>query len=391
MSKSNVQNTKESLKKAIESVRNKHKIIKLSRSSENENLNKVFKPITESLDMIKKKIPEINVKQEPQPKEKIYGRKGHETKVKFFRNLPLEQVIKKDVPVNEEYESMGEMTKTFSENDNDDNKQEPIDSDNDEVFSETMQGEYDPERSRHEDIAATALEDYLSSYSPVVQDYIRGYLLNYPNFDKTSYGLRHDLDTDKWFLGNKEIKFIDNDQVVIGDQIFDGTVGLYEELFKSEPQNIKITKNDVLTYGQIIQLTSVNRQDFNSMENLRGTRYPKYTQYIKVAYDTYLNDLRKSRHISAAEEVKKLKKSSVKTPEQTDVITKPKRQPIKSGFGNTLNLYNNKPFQYVYFDDVNELVTRLALLHASIKAGNMSHLNEVHSIEEELRELGVIY
>ena len=46
---------------------------------------------------------------------------------------------------------------------------------------------------------------------------------------------------------------------------------------------------------------------------------------------------------------------------------------------------------YVYWDDLNELVERLRLLIAEQSAGSPSHVNEIHSIIEELREGGYIY
>lgn len=45
---------------------------------------------------------------------------------------------------------------------------------------------------------------------------------------------------------------------------------------------------------------------------------------------------------------------------------------------------------YVYWDNVNELVSRLRLLIASQTAGHSGHHNEIISIVEELREAGVI-
>ena len=43
---------------------------------------------------------------------------------------------------------------------------------------------------------------------------------------------------------------------------------------------------------------------------------------------------------------------------------------------------------YVYWDDPNEVVHRLQLLTAERSVGNPSHVNEVPSIIEELREAG---
>lgn len=44
----------------------------------------------------------------------------------------------------------------------------------------------------------------------------------------------------------------------------------------------------------------------------------------------------------------------------------------------------------MYWDDPNELVDRLRLLHASQQAGNNNVNNEIISIESELQEAGYI-
>uniref|UniRef100_A0A8D8U0G7 DUF8207 domain-containing protein n=1 Tax=Cacopsylla melanoneura TaxID=428564 RepID=A0A8D8U0G7_9HEMI len=51
---------------------------------------------------------------------------------------------------------------------------------------------------------------------------------------------------------------------------------------------------------------------------------------------------------------------------------------------------NCKKKEYIYWNDPNELVLRLQLLHASKIAGHSGHDNEIISIEEELREQGII-
>jgi hypothetical protein len=45
---------------------------------------------------------------------------------------------------------------------------------------------------------------------------------------------------------------------------------------------------------------------------------------------------------------------------------------------------------YVYWDDVNELVSRMRLLVASKNAGNTNHDGEIFSILSELKEHRVI-
>lgn len=52
--------------------------------------------------------------------------------------------------------------------------------------------------------------------------------------------------------------------------------------------------------------------------------------------------------------------------------------------------YSNETPIFQYFDDPNELCERLRLLLASQSAGNTNHTQEINSIVEELRELGLI-
>lgn len=54
-----------------------------------------------------------------------------------------------------------------------------------------------------------------------------------------------------------------------------------------------------------------------------------------------------------------------------------------------MNLSTEKT-NYVFWDDPNELVTRLRLLVASKNAGNNNQNNEIVSIIEELKEANII-
>jgi hypothetical protein len=51
---------------------------------------------------------------------------------------------------------------------------------------------------------------------------------------------------------------------------------------------------------------------------------------------------------------------------------------------------SDKPIDYVYWNDPNELVNRLRLLVASQSAGHTGHSNEIVSVIEELREANII-
>uniref|UniRef100_A0A8D8T1F1 DUF8207 domain-containing protein n=1 Tax=Cacopsylla melanoneura TaxID=428564 RepID=A0A8D8T1F1_9HEMI len=61
----------------------------------------------------------------------------------------------------------------------------------------------------------------------------------------------------------------------------------------------------------------------------------------------------------------------------------------QGGLGLFMN-ENNKSKDYVYWDNPNELVTRLEILYASKSAGHSGHDNEIIALEEELRERNYI-
>uniref|UniRef100_A0A8D9F9S4 Uncharacterized protein n=1 Tax=Cacopsylla melanoneura TaxID=428564 RepID=A0A8D9F9S4_9HEMI len=69
------------------------------------------------------------------------------------------------------------------------------------------------------------------------------------------------------------------------------------------------------------------------------------------------------------------------------ILTPRKSQTAMSG-GNFKNV-TNKPVEFVYFDDVNEIIERLLLLHSAQNAGD-SKTNEIMSIESELKERKII-
>jgi len=51
---------------------------------------------------------------------------------------------------------------------------------------------------------------------------------------------------------------------------------------------------------------------------------------------------------------------------------------------------NDNAIDYVHWDDSNELVDHLRLLDASYRAGNNAHDNEMLSIIQEFRKVGLI-
>lgn len=154
---------------------------------------------------------------------------------------------------------------------------------------------------------------------------------------------------DELFLGTTKVNI--DDKIHVGGLKFDKTNGLMELLYKKAPNDELITSADKNAYRDILNLTNIHK-------NKRGEIYK---------YDS--NKLRKfilplvESEISGAGILPRFKVARA-YPTITD---------------------------YVYWNDPNELVDRLRLLIAEQSAGNNAHINEIHSIIEELREDGYIY
>lgn len=157
------------------------------------------------------------------------------------------------------------------------------------------------------------------------------------------------LDDNRWKLGSQILKPLNDDSLQIGAKNFRGSEGLYELIFKSKPENSKITDDDLRVYSDILNYTNAHRRQHESSGRVKSNTGYKYTHFIKPIYN---------------------------------------RNRGKQGSG-FVTLSNQAP-QYKYWNNPNELVERLALLIASRNSGNNSHDSEIASIEEELREVGCI-
>ena len=155
----------------------------------------------------------------------------------------------------------------------------------------------------------------------------------------------------KWYIGNKQIYFLPNDKIQVGTSIITPASGLFELLFKARPRHY--TQAALGQYKRLLAITSAHLRN-NDPHNFvfKDLSHPKFA----IVSDLFPN-------ITAAE---------------------------GSGYFNNSKIENNRSFEYVYYDDVNELIARLRLLIASDRAGNHSHRNEAQNIIEELREAGFI-
>lgn len=188
--------------------------------------------------------------------------------------------------------------------------------------------------------------------------YIQNLIHDTKGIFDTQYGVRYNPDVQKYYIGDSEMKFSDN-KVTVKKKTYNLTHGLLELLFKKDP--VAYNEVDIAKYKDIVYKTNAHRVGYKSTGQIAGNKGKKYTLLKKLFGGT----------MTAG-------------PSMTSTPTRG-----RSGKGLWMET-NDRPVEYVYFDDPNELCDRLKLLLASTEAGNMNHTNEVASILEELRECGII-
>jgi len=180
---------------------------------------------------------------------------------------------------------------------------------------------------------------------------------NEENFDNYQRGIDNwfqSTDIDRTFgpkklangditLGDKEVKFTQR-IILIDDTTYPTTSGIIQLLFLKNPA--VYTDNDLKVYKSILIQTSAHLTASGS--TIRNTKCKKYKNIISKLFPTGGGG-------RGGELLMKVQKNNL-----------------------------------VYWDDPNELVDRLRLLLASKSAGNTGVSNEIVSIFEELREVGLI-
>lgn len=324
---------KEHLKREIitivDAIKKKRLQLKLGRSAEEENLQKMYKPITEPLKKLANSAPPVvNVKMEPPKIEKIENKEeSQQTEKEVLPTTSDTPVFEYDPFTEEEHQA---------------------------IAQEQTLDEFRREYQSLLDDNPDQVDRFLDQYEMLPKVYVDGLLGDTTGAYDTTFGVRYEPITNKFFLGNSLLE-IDGDNLVIGGIRYKGTPGLYELIFKTNPIGYK--KQDETAYKDILQRTNVHKRNYDPKQQVKGSKSHKYLQVIRPL--TF-----RPRSASA-------------------------REPIGHGLPNSLTV-RNEPFQYVYWDDVNELVDRLRLLTASQQAGHTNHNNEILSILEELREAGVI-
>lgn len=153
------------------------------------------------------------------------------------------------------------------------------------------------------------------------------------------YGLRP-TSSGSFKIGSHPVK-IDGDDLVIDNERYQGTQGLYELLVKKTPKHY--TPEDLDSFKRILDQTSAHKSHYSPRGKIASNHSLKYKGIVKKIFEG-------------------------------------------SGLFKTLR----RNVDYKYFDDPNELVDRLRLLIASREAGSSAHENEIIEIISELKELRLI-
>lgn len=328
-----------------EIIKRKYNALRRGEAEESLKLEKVFKPVAEPLKAV------LRLKTRPgYDRRKVFGPVKKEEKVE----VKTDEVIPKD-----EFEP--ERTE---DGDN-------VDYNEDDEGDASEDGEEEKEDADSSNTTTTMTVDtYVTRFGPLVAPYFR--LMhkssgkNNTVFDHT-FGVRHGGGTiAEWMIGNKAVSFDKDDTLYVqGEPFVRMTPGLCELIFKRSPKGYD--PEDLFKYKELLELTSAHKRSYDPSKPLKYSRAIKYTRIIKPLF--------------SIKAIAKTPPSKVKQKKKVTTAAEPR--------GSGMFVPTQKR-EYVFWDDPNELVERLALLVASRDAGNTGVQREILSIEEELREAGYI-
>lgn len=373
--------TAKELIKTRKAVRQKYKALKSDITEQQSRMEKELKPITQPLQELIR-----TIKTEPFIKKEQHSPQIYSTpKQKFSFSTPKTKPRKSNVydkylPSNAP-SFLGEEDVFLN-------------------YEDIAQSRIDPESSPDTTIEPSIQElreqvldltkgpgyqDFLESYDPLVRYYVDASIKDREDKFDHKYGLSHDVETEKFRIANSLVDFQGKNFKVEG-VTYEGTPGLYELMFKKEPS--AYSQKDLEEYMDVLKRTNAYRRNFNPDSQIQGTTDVKYLTIIKPFL--MKRGILKSSSTSQMPQFRSI------IPSTSQLVTLPTQRPrtrnttkTVEGKGAMLNL-SRKKIDYVYFDDVNEIVDRLKLLVSSQMAGHTGHQNEIVSILEELREAKII-
>jgi hypothetical protein len=239
-------------------------------------------------------------------------------------------------------------------------------------------------------------------------------------YDK-SYGMYYDKASDSLKIGKHSVTF-NHGNLLLLDKYYPWTIGLWSLLCEKQPKNT--TLEDMENYYDILKTTGVHLKEDGKPKT---SKYHKWSAVVKPLYERMKNEekqlneqiakINNSRipqinmipikDLLSSSNAKRSNVNNDTTIENTkfdfnptansSMITDPAVENMfnftstsRSKHGSGLYKDVIPQTQLVYYDDPNELVTRLNLLASSQSVGNTGVNNEIISILEELRERNII-
>lgn len=341
--------------RAREAIKRKYNALRRGETEKSARLEKHFKPVAEPLKAILKMKDQggpstllLPVKKEEPPPLKTEDKEEPEKDDDGRADIDGDDT-------DDDESSDGEIFHDTAADINDDSG-----ADAEEVVEGNIEAESSESPRDH-----ALLDSYIdTNFGPLYSSYFRQMITGGDAFDHT-HGVRLG-EGGRWMLGNKPLRFDKNDNLIVGEHTFEPSPGLLELIFKRSPG--PHNADDVERYKRILELTNAHRQSHEAGKPLRATSTPKYKEIIRPLY------LRPRRQ------------AQKRTGKGLQGLFGAKRP--RTGEGRFVPMETRRTF--VYWDDPNELVERLALLAASRDAGHTGLEREILSIEEELREGGYI-
>ena len=256
-----------------------------------------------------------------------------------------------------------------------------------------------------DDKLKSSFENFINNKRPTSQRY-----------DK-SYGMYYDRTSGLYKIGDNSVTFSHGNLQLL-NKYYKWTEGLWSLLCEKVPKNY--TLEDTESYYNILKASRVY---LKADGKPKTSRYFKWVQIVKPLHERMKNEEKQlneeiakiktprfnltpiNKHLSSSKRSNVVNNTTVTNEPfnfdpvaNSSMVIEPEAQNMisftstsqtnKSGSG----LYKDvlPQTQLVYYDDPNELVTRLNLLTSSQSAGNTGVNNEIISILEELRERNII-
>ncbi|XP_024938315.1 uncharacterized protein LOC112493984 [Cephus cinctus] len=313
--------------KASDSIRRKHRMIKLGKENVEHAMSEVFKPVVTPLQKL------VNVSQTE-----------HNT-IKDKIKDEIKDEIKHNVGINDTFETTNESFNTLkndstigeiSDIQDDDNDNDDDDGDGDDGYKNDMDLSVNPNDS--------------------MQRYLNMLLSRQNKQLDTTYGVRK-LSKKKLMVGDSPISF-EGDQVHIGDTSYPKTNGLIELLFRKIPNETHVTQDDLNNYKNIIITTNAYKKYYKPDGDIRRSKSFKFKNVIAKLIEqssvTGIGIIPRSKSFKFKNVIAKLIELSFVTG--------------KGIIPRYMIAAKDRLTDYVYWDDPNELVDRLRLLLASQEA-----------------------